>query len=104
MLRLIRRLWYNGTLNAKDIGRGNFVSVDIQKKRLELLRSNTAYRERIEQAQRMAGYEDKLLFAARGGIQEDQINTLLNQSEKAENYTKDKTNEGICNSNIITLN
>lgn len=94
--------WYNGTLNAKAIGNGNFVSTDIQMKRLNALQNNSDYRERIEKAQKIAGYEDKLLLASRGD-QPNAIDNLMNQSKKAEQATKEKTNETIKQSNIITL-
>lgn len=94
--------WYNGTLNAKAIGNGNFVSTDIQIKRLNALQNNSDYRERIEKAQKIAGYEDKLLLASRG-CQPNAIDKLMNQSKKAEQATKEKTNETIKQSNIITL-
>lgn len=94
--------WNKGTVNAKDLGNGNFISTDIQKKRVELLRNNTEYRENIEKAQRVAGYEDKLLLAARG-IQENAIQTILNQSQLAEQAITGGRNETVRSSGLITL-
>ena len=94
--------WNKGTINAKELGNGNFISTDIQKKRVELLRNNTEYREKIEKAQKMAGYEDKLLLASRG-IQDNAIQTILNQSRLAEEATNGGKNETVRSSGLITL-
>ena len=92
--------WYCGTINAIDIGKGNFVSTDLQNKRLNLFLNNSKYREAIEKAQKIAGYEDKLILASRNR-QKNALNTLFEQSHKAEKFTKDNTDENIKHSNII---
>ena len=87
-------IWKNGTIDAHRIGPGNFVSVDLQMKRLNEIRNNTTYREKLEKAQRMAGYPDKLLIIARGSnVNHDSEQALINQNKKAETLTKGKTDE-----------
>lgn len=95
-------IWHNGTLNARELknGRG-FISTDLQKERVRLIRNNPEYRERLEIAQRLAGYEDKLMIAARGSVQQEAISTLFEHSKKAEAVTKEVTEPAIEQSNII---
>lgn len=94
-------IWYNGTINARELGSRGFVSTDIQKERLRLIRNNPEYRERLENAQKLAGYEDKLMIAARGSVQQEAVSTLFKHSEKAEAVTKQVTEPAIEQSNII---
>jgi hypothetical protein len=83
--------WENGTIDAYLLPGGNFISSDLQLKRLKALRENTAYREAIEKAQRVAGYTDKLLLISRGGIKSEKaIESLIKQNKKAEKLIRQK--------------
>ena len=88
-------------INAHEIAAGSFISPSITKKRIEILRNNTAYREAIEKAQRMAGYVDPALSIARGCTSEKNQRSLFKQNEKAEQLIKGKRNETTDSGSII---
>ena len=91
-----------GTINAYEIGRGNFISCDLQVKRLEAIRNNTTYRENLEKAQRAAGYIDKLMVIASAKSKDkDKIRDLLNQNKKAERLSREKGFEDESKSHIV---
>lgn len=94
--------WKNGQIDAHQLPNGCFVSADLAGKRIELLRSNTAYRERIETAMRMSGSVDKSLVIARGGAATAEAESaLVRQNAKAEQLIKGKNDENVSAGGII---
>jgi hypothetical protein len=89
-------IWKNGQLNAHNVGKGVFVSPDMTRMRISHLQTNTIYREKIEKAQRMAGYIDKGLIIAHGlrntGASNDALNNLFRQNNKAAEIINGKRN------------
>ena len=82
-----------GTIDAHALPNGTFISTDMQLKRLSIIRNDTTYRENLEKAQRVAGYEDKLMLVARGGgDNKEAIESLMKQGAKAE-HVRGKSNE-----------
>ena len=80
-------------IDAHALPNDTFISPKITKKRIEMVRSNTSYREALEKAQRMAGYTDPALSIARGRTSEKDARSLFEQNEQAEQILKEKKNE-----------
>ena len=91
-----------GVINAFELGKGNFVSCDLQMKRLEAIRNNSTYRENLEKAQRVGGYIDKLMvISSAKSVDKDKIRDLMNQNNKAERLSRQKGFEDESKSRII---
>jgi len=88
---------HNGQINIHTMPDGTFISTDLQKQRLNMLRNNSQYREAIEKAQRMTGSVDKLLYYSRGGRSRI-LDAMTRNVGKAERILKQK-GKGIENEN-----
>jgi hypothetical protein len=82
------QIWNGGTIDVLALPHGTFISPKLTKKRVELARNNSVYREALEKASKMAGYVDPALSLARGRVQKSK--SLFKQNEKAEKLLKEK--------------
>lgn len=82
-------------INAHALADGSFISPDLTKKRIEILRNNTQYREAIEKAQRIAGYTDPALSISSGKTSDRNQRALFKQNETAKQLIEEKKGNDI---------
>lgn len=83
-------IWHRGQIDALSLPRGCYIDTYKTRTHIETVRNNTAYREALEKAAKIAGYVPPALTLARGRIAQDDERALFNQNEKAEMLKKAK--------------
>lgn len=81
-------IWHRGQIDALALPRGCYIDTYKTRQHVETVRNNTAYREALEKAARVAGYTPPALTLARGRITQDSERALFKQNEKAETLRK----------------
>jgi hypothetical protein len=88
-------IWKNGQIDALSLPNGTFLSNDLTRKHMQIVRDNSVYREALERAAKMANYIPPVLTMAKSANKRRaDLDALINQNLKAEkSLERKRTNE-----------
>jgi hypothetical protein len=78
-------IWKNGQIDALALPNGTFLSNELTRKHISIVRENVPYREALEKAAKMAKYIPPVLTLAKArNKKREDLDALINQNLKAQ--------------------